>query len=92
MFKPEKLNQNPQETPPQEEQLPPQRPIEEQKEVQLRKGDIVRIQRSDGTIESGWEILGFDPNTDDVMVGKLEKRGLLRKRISQTKLKNLNRP
>lgn len=74
------------------EQLPSQKPIENQEEFQLRKGDIVRIKRSSGDIESGWEIVGFKLKTGNVIVQKSEKGEILEKQIPQTELKNLNPP
>jgi hypothetical protein len=74
------------------EQVTPSKPIERQEEIRLRKGDIVRVQRSSGEIESGWEIFGFDQKTGNAIVHKAEKGEILEKRIPQTELKNLNPP
>lgn len=60
--------------------------------VRLSKGDVVKVQRSSGAIEEGWEIFGFNPNTGDVIARKREGGQTLEKEIPQEELKALNPP
>ncbi|HLC94087.1 MAG TPA: hypothetical protein VJH96_00785 [Patescibacteria group bacterium] len=56
----------------------------------LRKGDMVKVQRSNGAIEEGWEIVGFNPLTGDARVTRKEGAQILKKEISQSQLQSLN--
>ncbi|MEK7158638.1 MAG: hypothetical protein AAB733_03660 [Patescibacteria group bacterium] len=63
-----------------------------QKEFQLNRGDLVRVQRSNGTVETGWEIFEFDPGSGTVAVRKKENGRVLVKNVSLAALTELNRP
>jgi len=63
---------------------------EEQKANRLPKGLSVRVQRDDGTFESGWVVDESDLSSDTVVVINKEKG--LKKRVYRATLERLNRP
>ncbi|MFH1129296.1 MAG: hypothetical protein V1686_00990 [Patescibacteria group bacterium] len=50
----------------------------------------VKIKRSSGEIESGWEIIDFDFKSGDVVACKKEGDDLLRKRVQLQNLREWN--
>jgi hypothetical protein len=49
---------------------------------ELRKGAQVRVRRSSGEIEDGWQLAGFNPDTGDAIVQKIEGSKELVKQVS----------
>ncbi len=58
----------------------------------IKEGRVVKVKRSSGQIEDGWEVKGFGENGHTVFVGKDEDGHILRKEVSIEILEDLNPP
>jgi len=69
-------------------------PEPEEKEAAevLKVGDEVRVLRSSGEVESGWDLSSFNPKTGEALVSRKEGDKTLLKEIPQIELYALNRP
>jgi len=54
----------------------------------IRRGTFVNVQRSDGAVESDWQIIGFNPQTGDAIVRNYSAR--IEKQIPKPELAALN--
>ena len=67
-------------------------PKNEKIETLLKVGDKVKVLRSSGETELGWEVSGFNPKTGEVLVIRKEGKDTLQKTIPQIELYALNHP
>ena len=68
------------------------KPIDERAEDPLREGRIVKVRRSNGTIEDGWKIKSFTSNGKVAVLEKAEGRTTIKKGVEVAKLEELNPP
>jgi len=61
--------------------------------IDFPEGKIVNVRRSNGEIESDWQVFGFNPKTNCVIVRKFDTEGrIIQKKIPQEELRDLNNP
>ncbi len=52
----------------------------------LQYGDEVKVKRSSGKLETGWQFVAIEPNSGEALVVKQEKNGTLRKAVKMQEL------
>ncbi len=58
----------------------------------LREGRMVTVKRTDGTLEKGWKITGFEGDGQLVVVQKAKDGQTIQKKIAIEKMEELNPP